>query len=170
MLTSSLSQLGAALRSKKISSVELTQLYLKRIAALNPELNAYITVNEELSLQQARAADTQLALSHAHALTGIPIAQKDIFCAKGWRTTCGSKMLSNFIAPYDAHVIEQFNRAGAVNLGKTNMDEFAMGSSNETSFFGKVKNPWNRNSVPGGSSGGSAAAVSAPCIICTATL
>ncbi len=161
MLTSSLSQLGAALRSKKISSVELTQLYLKRIAALNPELNAYITVNEELSLQQARAADTQLALSHAHALTGIPIAQKDIFCAKGWRTTCGSKMLSNFIAPYDAHVIEQFNRAGAVNLGKTNMDEFAMGSSNETSFFGKVKNPWNRNSVPGGSSGGSAAAVSA---------
>ncbi len=161
MLTSSLSQLGAALRSKKISSVELTQLYLKRIAALNPELNAYITVNEELSLQQARAADTQLALSHAHALTGIPIAQKDIFCAKGWRTTCGSKMLSNFIAPYDAHVIEQFNRAGAVNLGKTNMDEFAMGSSNETSFFGKVKNPWNRNSVPGGSSGGSAAAISA---------
>ena len=161
MLTSSLSQLGAALRSKKISSVELTQLYLKRIAALNPELNAYITVNEELSLQQARAADTQLALPHAHALTGIPIAQKDIFCAKGWRTTCGSKMLSNFIAPYDAHVIEQFNRAGAVNLGKTNMDEFAMGSSNETSFFGKVKNPWNRNSVPGGSSGGSAAAISA---------
>ncbi|CAE6717281.1 Asp-tRNA(Asn)/Glu-tRNA(Gln) amidotransferase subunit GatA [Candidatus Nitrotoga fabula] len=161
MLTSSLSQLGAALRSKKISSVELTQLYLKRIAALNPELNAYITVNEELSLQQARAADTQLALSHTHALTGIPIAQKDIFCAKGWRTTCGSKMLSNFIAPYDAHVIEQFNRAGAVNLGKTNMDEFAMGSSNETSFFGKVKNPWNRNSVPGGSSGGSAAAISA---------
>ena len=161
MLTSSLSQLGAALRSKKISSVELTQLYLKRIAALNPELNAYITVNEELSLQQARVADTQLALSHAHALTGIPIAQKDIFCAKGWRTTCGSKMLSNFIAPYDAHVIEQFNRAGAVNLGKTNMDEFAMGSSNETSFFGKVKNPWNRNSVPGGSSGGSAAAISA---------
>jgi len=161
MFTSSLSQLGAALRSRKISSVELTQLYLQRIAALNPELNAYITINEELSLQQARAADTQLALSHAHALTGIPIAQKDIFCAKGWRTTCGSKMLSNFIAPYDAHVIEQFNRAGAVNLGKTNMDEFAMGSSNETSFFGKVKNPWNRNSVPGGSSGGSAAAVSA---------
>ena len=154
MLNSSLLQLGAALRSKKISSVELTQLYLHRITALNSKLNAYITVNEEMSLGQARAADVQLAQSKTHALTGIPIAQKDIFCAMGWRTTCGSKMLSNFIAPYDAHVIEQFNRVGAVNLGKTNMDEFAMGSSNETSYFGTVKNPWNRNAVPGGSSGG----------------
>ncbi|RFC30912.1 MAG: aspartyl/glutamyl-tRNA(Asn/Gln) amidotransferase subunit A [Candidatus Nitrotoga sp. MKT] len=161
MLNSSLLQLGAALRSKKISSVELTQLYLHRIAALNSKLNAYITINEEMSLVQARAADVQLAQSKTHALTGIPIAQKDIFCAMGWRTTCGSKMLSNFIAPYDAHVIEQFNRVGAVNLGKTNMDEFAMGSSNETSYFGNVKNPWNNNAVPGGSSGGSAAAVSA---------
>jgi aspartyl-tRNA(Asn)/glutamyl-tRNA(Gln) amidotransferase subunit A len=161
MLNSSLLQLGAALRSKKISSVELTQLYLHRIAALNSKFNAYITINEEMSLVQARAADVLLAQSKAHALTGIPIAQKDIFCAMGWRTTCGSKMLSNFIAPYDAHVIEQFNRVGAVNLGKTNMDEFAMGSSNETSYFGPVKNPWNRNAVPGGSSGGSAAAVSA---------
>jgi aspartyl-tRNA(Asn)/glutamyl-tRNA(Gln) amidotransferase subunit A len=161
MLNSSLLQLGAALRGKKISSVELTQLYLRRIAALNSKLNAYITVNEEMSLSQARAADTQLAQSQTHALTGIPIAQKDIFCASGWRTTCGSKMLSNFISPYDAHVIEQFNRAGAINLGKTNMDEFAMGSSNETSHFGPVKNPWNPNAVPGGSSGGSAAAVSA---------
>ncbi|CAH1203224.1 Glutamyl-tRNA(Gln) amidotransferase subunit A [Candidatus Nitrotoga sp. BS] len=161
MLNSSLQQLGAALRSKKISSVELTQLYLSRIAALNSKLNAYITVNEEMSLAQARAADVQLAQSPTNALTGIPIAQKDIFCAMGWRTTCGSKMLSDFIAPYDAHVIEQFNRVGAVNLGKTNMDEFAMGSSNETSYFGTVKNPWNRNAVPGGSSGGSAAAVSA---------
>jgi aspartyl-tRNA(Asn)/glutamyl-tRNA(Gln) amidotransferase subunit A len=161
MLNSSLLQLSAALRSKKISSVELTQLYLRRIAALNPKLNAYITVNEETSLSQARAADDRLAQSQAHALTGIPIAQKDIFCATGWRTTCGSKMLSNFISPYDAHVIEQFNRVGAINLGKTNMDEFAMGSSNETSHFGPVKNPWNPNAVPGGSSGGSAAAVSA---------
>jgi aspartyl-tRNA(Asn)/glutamyl-tRNA(Gln) amidotransferase subunit A len=161
MLNSSLLQLGAALRSKKISSVELTQLYLQRITALNSKLNAYITVNEEMSLVQARAADVQVAQSKTHALTGIPIAQKDIFCAMGWRTTCGSKMLSNFIAPYDAHVIEQFNRVGAVNLGKTNMDEFAMGSSNETSYFGAVKNPWNHNAVPGGSSGGSAAAVSA---------
>ncbi len=161
MLNSSLQQLGAALRSKKISSVELTQLYLARIAALNPELNAYITVDGETSLAQARAADTLLAQNKAQALTGIPIAQKDIFCAKGWRTTCGSKMLHNFIAPYDAHVISQFNNAGAVNLGKTNMDEFAMGSSNETSYFGAVKNPWNRNAVPGGSSGGSAAAIAA---------
>ncbi|CAG9931565.1 Asp-tRNA(Asn)/Glu-tRNA(Gln) amidotransferase subunit GatA [Candidatus Nitrotoga arctica] len=161
MLNSSLLQLGAALRSKKISSVELTQLYLQRITAFNSKLNAYITVNEEMSLMQAHSADVQLAQPKTHALTGIPIAQKDIFCAMGWRTTCGSKMLSNFIAPYDAHVIEQFNRVGAINLGKTNMDEFAMGSSNETSYFGAVKNPWNNNAVPGGSSGGSAAAVSA---------
>ncbi len=161
MINASLKQLSAQLAAKKISSVELTQLYLARIAALNPELNAYITLDGETSLAQARAADTLLAQDKAQALTGIPIAQKDIFCAKGWRTTCGSKMLHNFIAPYDAHVISQFNNAGAVNLGKTNMDEFAMGSSNETSYFGAVKNPWNRNAVPGGSSGGSAAAVAA---------
>ena len=161
MLDSSLHQLGAALRAKKISSVELTQLYLGRIAALNPALNAYITTNTEVSLAQARAADVLLARGKPQPLTGIPIAQKDIFCAKGWRTTCGSKMLENFIAPYDAHVIEQFNHAGAVNLGKTNMDEFAMGSSNETSYFGAVKNPWDQNAVPGGSSGGAACAVAA---------
>jgi aspartyl-tRNA(Asn)/glutamyl-tRNA(Gln) amidotransferase subunit A len=161
MLNSSLTQLGAALRTGKISSVELTQLYLDRIAALNPSLNAYITTNSETSLTQARHADLLLASGKAQALTGIPIAQKDIFCAKGWRTTCGSKMLENFIAPYDAYVIEQFNKAGAVNLGKTNMDEFAMGSSNETSYFGAVKNPWDRNAVPGGSSGGAACAVAA---------
>ena len=159
MFNSSLQQLGAALRSKKISSVELSQLYLDRIAALNPELNAYITVNPDLSLAQARAADILIGQGKAQTLTGVPIAQKDIFCAQGWRTTCGSKMLGNFIAPYDAHVIEQFNCAGAVNLGKTNMDEFAMGSSNETSYFGVVKNPWDRSKVPGGSSGGTAAAV-----------
>ncbi|HEY5993106.1 MAG TPA: Asp-tRNA(Asn)/Glu-tRNA(Gln) amidotransferase subunit GatA [Gallionellaceae bacterium] len=161
MMNSSLAQLGAALRAKKISSVELTQLYLDRIARLNPSLNAYITVNPEMSLAQARAADQRIAADKNEALTGIPLAQKDIFCAKGWLTTCGSKMLHNFVSPYDAHVIEQFNRAGAVNLGKTNMDEFAMGSSNETSHYGPVKNPWDTARVPGGSSGGTAAAVAA---------
>ena len=161
MINSSLKQLSSQLAAKKISSVELTQLYLDRINALNPDLNAYITLNAEASLAQALAADARLAQGKAEVLTGIPFAQKDIFCAKGWRTTCGSKMLETFISPYDAHVISQFNQAGAVNLGKTNMDEFAMGSSNETSYFGSVKNPWNRNAVPGGSSGGTAAAVAA---------
>lgn len=156
-----LKTLAQALASKEISSVELTQHYLDRIARLNPQLNAYITVNPEHSLAQARAADQRLAAGTGGPLTGIPLAQKDIFCAKGWLTTCGSKMLGNFISPYDATVIERFNAAGAVNLGKTNMDEFAMGSSNETSFFGPVKNPWDTARVPGGSSGGSAAAVAA---------
>jgi len=161
MFESSLKQLGDALRAKKISSVELTQSYLERMAQLNPQLNAYITLNPELSLAQAKAADTRLAVGTAEALTGIPIAQKDIFCAKGWLTTCGSKMLHNFVSPYDAHIIAQFNTAGAVNLGKTNMDEFAMGSSNETSHYGPVKNPWDTTRVPGGSSGGTASAVAA---------
>jgi aspartyl-tRNA(Asn)/glutamyl-tRNA(Gln) amidotransferase subunit A len=161
MLNLSLQQIGDALRAKKISSVELTQLYLDRIATHNPVLNAYVTVEAHKSLAQAQAADTMLANGTAQALTGIPIAQKDIFCAQGWRTTCGSKMLDNFIAPYDAHVISQFNAAGAVNLGKTNMDEFAMGSSNETSYFGPVRNPWDIKAVPGGSSGGAASAVAA---------
>ncbi|MDD4979088.1 MAG: Asp-tRNA(Asn)/Glu-tRNA(Gln) amidotransferase subunit GatA [Gallionella sp.] len=161
MLNQSLQQQGDALRAKTISSVELTQLYLDRIATHNPVLNAYVTVEGHKSLAQARAADAMLANGSAQALTGIPIAQKDIFCAQGWRTTCGSKMLDNFISPYDAHVITQFNAAGAVNLGKTNMDEFAMGSSNETSYFGPVRNPWNIKAVPGGSSGGAASAVAA---------
>ncbi len=161
MINASLKQLAAQLAGKKISSVELTQLYLDRIADLNPKLNAFITVSPDMSLAQAREADAMLANGNAQPLTGIPIAQKDIFCAKGWRTTCGSKMLHNFISPYDAHVISQFNNAGAVNLGKTNMDEFAMGSSNETSYFGTVKNPWDTARVPGGSSGGTAAAVAA---------
>ncbi len=161
MINSSLKQLSAALAAKKISSRELTQSYLSRIETLNPDLNAFITVDAEKSLMQADAADKLLAAGKGGPLTGIPVAQKDIFCAQGWRTTCGSKMLGNFIAPYDANVIERFNVAGAVNLGKTNMDEFAMGSSNETSYFGLVKNPWDKQAVPGGSSGGSAAAVAA---------
>jgi aspartyl-tRNA(Asn)/glutamyl-tRNA(Gln) amidotransferase subunit A len=161
MIHSSLTQLGAALRAKQISSVELTQLYLDRVAKLNPQLNAFITVNPEKSLVQARAADARIAAGKAEALTGIPIAQKDIFCAKGWLTTCGSRMLHNFVSPYDAHIISQFDNAGAVNLGKTNMDEFAMGSSNETSHYGPVRNPWDTARVPGGSSGGTAAAVAA---------
>ncbi len=161
LINFSLKQIGDMLQSKKISSVELTQTFLTRITQYNPNINAYIALDEAKSLAQAKAADTRIAAGNAAPLTGIPIAQKDIFCAKGWQTTCGSKMLANFIAPYDAHVISQFDAAGAVNLGKTNMDEFAMGSSNETSYFGSVKNPWSFDRVPGGSSGGSAAAVAA---------
>ncbi len=161
MINASLKELATALGAKQISSVELTQLFLDRINRLNPEINAYITLDADRSLAQAAAADALIAQGKAGPLTGIPFAQKDIFCAQGWRTTCGSKMLENFVAPYDAHIISQFDNAGAVNLGKTNMDEFAMGSSNETSYFGKVQNPWDRARVPGGSSGGSAAAVAA---------
>ncbi|MGB7542275.1 MAG: amidase, partial [Burkholderiales bacterium] len=161
MFNASLKELSAALAQKRISSVELAQLFLGRIGKLNGELNAFITVDAEKSLAQARAADARIARGEAQPLTGIPVAHKDIFVARGWRTTCGSKMLSNFVGPYDAHVIERFNAAGAVVLGKTNMDEFAMGSSSETSFYGPVKNPWNARCVPGGSSGGSAAAIAA---------
>lgn len=161
MFNASLKQLSLQLAEKKISSTELTTEFLNRIKKLNAEYNAFITVNEEISLAQAQAADKMIAAGQANPLTGIPIAQKDIFCAKGWLTTCGSKMLSNFVSPYDAGVIERFNQAGAVNIGKTNMDEFAMGSSNETSFYGVVKNPWDVSAVPGGSSGGAACAVAA---------
>lgn len=161
MINSSLKTLSQMLAKKEVSSVELTQAFLNRIDALNPQINAYIALDKDKSLAQAKAADVRIAANNAAPLTGIPIAQKDIFCATGWQTTCGSKMLANFIAPYDAHVISQFDAAGAVNLGKTNMDEFAMGSSNETSYFGGVKNPWDFTRVPGGSSGGSAAAVAA---------
>ena len=161
MINQSLKQLSQMLASKEVSSVEMTQTFLDRIKQYNPDINAYITLDEDKSLAQAKAADGILAAGTATPLTGIPIAQKDIFCAKDWRTTCGSKMLETFIAPYDANVITQFNHAGAVNLGKTNMDEFAMGSSNESSYFGCVNNPWDLTRVPGGSSGGSAAAVAA---------
>ena len=161
MISRSVSALAQALASKEISSVELTQRYLDRIARHNPALNAFVTVDPEKSLAQAKRADERRAAGQATPLTGIPLAQKDIFCTRGWLTTCGSKMLGNFVSPYDATVIEHFNAAGAVILGKTNMDEFAMGSSNETSHFGAVKNPWDTTRVPGGSSGGSAAAVAA---------
>ena len=134
MIHASLKELAAALAGKKISSVELTSLHLERIVRLNPQLNAFITVDPEKSLAMARAADARLARGEGGPLTGIPLAHKDIFCAEGWLTTCGSKMLSNFVSPYDATVIERFKAAGTVTLGKTNMDEFAMGSSNETSL------------------------------------
>jgi aspartyl-tRNA(Asn)/glutamyl-tRNA(Gln) amidotransferase subunit A len=154
-------ELSAALAARKVSSVELTRLFLDRIKGLNGQLNAFITLDEKHSLAQALVADERRSRGEAGPLTGIPIAHKDIYCTKGIRTTCGSKMLANFESPYDAHVIERCNAAGAVLLGKTNMDEFAMGSSNETSHFGPVRNPWDLGRVPGGSSGGSAAAVAA---------
>jgi aspartyl-tRNA(Asn)/glutamyl-tRNA(Gln) amidotransferase subunit A len=162
MINASLKELSQALVAKRISSVELSTLFLDRIERLNPTLNAFVTVDREKSLNMAIAADTRIAAGIAGPLTGIPIAQKDIFCAEGWTTTCGSKMLANFVSPYDATVIHKMHaEAGLVSLGKTNMDEFAMGSSNETSFFGPVRNPWDTSRVPGGSSGGSAAAVAA---------
>jgi aspartyl-tRNA(Asn)/glutamyl-tRNA(Gln) amidotransferase subunit A len=161
VLNLSVTELSAALAAKKVTSVELIRAFLGRIGRLNRELNAFITVDEAVSIAKARRADEQRARGEAGPLTGIPIAFKDIYCTKGLRTTCGSKMLENFVSPYDAHVVEQFDAAGAVLLGKCNMDEFAMGSSNENSHFGPVRNPWDRRRVPGGSSGGSAAAVAA---------
>ena len=157
----SLKALSDGLKAKKFSSVEVTQFFLDRLDRYNASINAFITVDNEKSLKMAKRSDEIIKEGKQDYLTGIPIAQKDIFCAEGWKTTCGSKMLDNFISPYDATVISKFNNVGAVNLGKTNMDEFAMGSSNETSYYGNVKNPWNIKNVPGGSSGGSAAAVAA---------
>lgn len=154
-------ELIQGLRRKDFSSVELTQHYLDRIARLDPIYNSYITVAAEQALAQAAEADQRLAAGNAPALCGVPIAHKDLFCTSGIRTSCASKMLDNFIAPYDATIVENYRQAGVVTLGKTNMDEFAMGSSNETSFYGPVKNPWATDCVPGGSSGGSAAAVAA---------
>ncbi len=160
MYRKSLVELSAALKNREISSTELTRMYLDRIER-HRDLNAFVTVDRQSALKQAQAADARLKEGLGTALTGIPIAQKDIFCTDGLPTTCGSKMLANFVSPYDATVIERFGAAGCITLGKTNMDEFAMGSSNETSFFGPVKNPWDTKCVPGGSSGGSAAAVAA---------
>ncbi len=159
MLNATLTELSAALAGKQLSSVELTTAFLNRIKQLNPRLNAFITVDEARSLADAKASDARRAKAASGPLEGIPIAHKDIFCTRDLRTTCGSRMLADFDSPYDAHVIERFAAAGAVMLGKTNMDEFAMGSSNETSWFGPVRNPWDTGLVPGGSSGGSAAAV-----------
>lgn len=156
-----IAQLVKGLQNKDFSSIELTQHYLERIARLDGAYNAYITVTGDIALQQAAAADQRLAAGSAPALCGVPIAHKDIFCTTGVRTSCGSKMLDKFIAPYNATIVENYLQAGTVMLGKTNMDEFAMGSSNETSWYGPVKNPWATDSVPGGSSGGSAAAVAA---------
>ncbi len=161
MINASLKDLASVLAEKKISAVELAAVFLDRIDRLNSALNAFITVDRDKTLAMARNADATRAAGKAGPLTGIPLAHKDIFCAEGWRTTCGSKMLSNFISPYDATVVERIKAAGMVTLGKLNMDEFAMGSSNETSFFGPVKNPWDMRRVPGGSSGGSAAAIAA---------
>ena len=161
MYEKTVAELSRALHARELSSVELTQAYLRRIKQFNSQLNAYITVTEAQALASARAADVALANGRAGPLTGIPLAHKDIFCTAGVKTSCGSKMLDNFIAPYDATCVARLAAAGMVMLGKTNMDEFAMGSSNETSYYGPVKNPWDLTTVPGGSSGGSAAVVAA---------
>ena len=161
MYNKSLKELSASLRSKEVSSVELSQYFLARIKQFDGELNSVITSNEEVALSTAQQADKIIASGEGGLLTGIPLLHKDIFCTQGLRTSCGSKMLDNFIAPYTATAVNKLELAGAVMLGKTNMDEFAMGSSNETSFYGAVKNPWDLEAVPGGSSGGSAAAVAA---------
>ncbi|AJC50259.1 Asp-tRNA(Asn)/Glu-tRNA(Gln) amidotransferase subunit GatA [Coxiella endosymbiont of Amblyomma americanum] len=153
--------LSQDLHKRKVSSMELTEHFLNRIKNLDPILNCFITVNEEQAVKQAKIADKILAKNKATSLTGIPIAHKDIFCTEGIKTSCASKMLDNFIAPYDATVVERLKASGTVLIGKTNMDEFAMGSSNENSYYGPTKNPWNINHTPGGSSGGSAAAVAA---------
>ena len=161
MHNKSISELSQGLASGEFSSEELVRGYLARIENLGADLNALVTVTAEQALAEAAAADQQRQKGEAGPLTGIPLVHKDIFCTEGVKTSCGSKMLDNFIAPYDATVVNKFRQAGMPMLGKANMDEFAMGSSNETSFYGAVKNPWDKETVPGGSSGGSAAAVAA---------
>ncbi|MEB0038887.1 Asp-tRNA(Asn)/Glu-tRNA(Gln) amidotransferase subunit GatA [Pseudomonas sp. MH10] len=156
-----LAEIARGLAEKKFSSEELTQVLLARIAQLDPKINSFITLTEDLATVQARAADARRAAGESGALLGVPLAHKDLFCTQGVRTSCGSKMLDNFKAPYDATIVAKLAAAGTVTLGKTNMDEFAMGSANESSYYGPVKNPWNLEHVPGGSSGGSAAAVAA---------
>lgn len=159
MHNKTLKELSALLHAKKVSATELAALFLGRIKHSN--LNTFLHVDEALTLQQAASADQRIAAHDATALTGIPIAHKDIFVTRGWRSTAGSKMLKNYTSPFDASVVEQFNNVGMVTLGKLNCDEFAMGSSNENSAFGAVKNPWDAAAIPGGSSGGSAAAIAA---------
>jgi aspartyl-tRNA(Asn)/glutamyl-tRNA(Gln) amidotransferase subunit A len=161
MHEATIGELANALRKGKLTSLELTRHHLDRIQRLDPDLNSFISVTADAALAAARRADEALRYGDAGPLTGVPIAHKDIFCTLGVKTSCGSRMLDSFVAPYDATVVERLVQAGAVVLGKTNMDEFAMGSSNETSFYGPVRNPWDLESVPGGSSGGSAAAVAA---------
>ena len=165
MYNLTIAELAQGLRSRDFSSLELTQVFLDRILQ-HKELNAFITITEESALQSAKDADTRLTKGDAPLLTGIPLAHKDIFCTEGIKTSCGSKMLDNFVAPYNATVVDKLNDAGIVMLGKLNMDEFAMGSSNETSYYGAVKNPWDKSAIPGGSSGGSASAVAARLIPC----
>jgi len=156
-----LAEIARALADKQFSAEELTRSLLTRIGQLDPQLNSFITLTEEQAIAQAKAADARRASGETGALLGAPIGHKDLFCTQGIRTSCGSKILDNFRAPYDATVVERLAAAGAVSLGKLNMDEFAMGSANESSYYGAVKNPWDLSRVPGGSSGGSAAAVAA---------
>lgn len=161
MHNKTIAELSAGLKAGEYSSLELAELFLSRIRRYGEQINCFVTVSEERALADAKAADATRSKGQAGPLTGIPLAHKDIFCTKGVKTSCGSKTLDNFVAPYDATVVDRCRAAGMVLLGKLNMDEFAMGSSNETSWYGPVRNPWDTDSVPGGSSGGSAAAVAA---------
>ena len=156
-----LKQASQLLQDQQISAVELAQEYLSAIEQRNPAINGYITLDKAATLAEAQAADARLAGGSAHLLTGVPVAYKDVFCQQGWQSSCGSKMLGNFVSPYTATVVQNLLDAGMVTLGRTNMDEFAMGSTNETSFYGITRNPWQHEHVPGGSSGGSAAVVAA---------